>query len=90
VGALQRWLDRFAVSRHGGVRVRILPDGTGVVLGRTPGPTPERILSEVRDLAPGAGVVDVIRTNGRLRVIGSGALANPAFLQRLRNVLGNY
>ena len=88
--ALKRWLDRVAVSRHGGVRVRIWPDGTGAVLGRTLGPTPERIMREVRELGPtGAGVVDVIRADGRLRVIGGGALADPSFLQRLRNVLGN-
>jgi hypothetical protein len=82
----------LAVGWHGGVRVRILegvPEPCGVVRGRTPGPPPDRLLQIVLDLKPaGAGTVDLIhdgRNNWQVRA--TGALAEPGFRQRLRNVL---
>lgn len=89
---LERFADWMAVGFSGGVRVRVLEDGTATVRGRTPGPPPERILSLVQDLAPpGPGTVD-LRHNGRGRwtIQGSGALADARFQQRLRNMLGNH
>lgn len=81
----------MAVSLGGGLRVRVLADGSAVVRGRTLGPPPERILGVVRELAPpGPGTVD-LRHDGRGRwtIRGRGALADPRFEQRLRNVLGS-
>lgn len=82
----------MAVGFSGGVRVRVLEDGTALVRGRTLGATPERLLSLVQELAPpGPGTVD-LRHNGRGRwaIQGSGALADARFQQRLRNMLGNH
>ena len=88
---LQRVADSLAVTMSGGVRVRVLADGSGVVRGRTTGPPPERLLRTVLELEPqGPGTVDLVsQTRGRWRASASGALAEPRFQQRRRNVLGN-
>lgn len=85
--------DALAVLLLGGVRVRVQEREGQLearVRGRTPGPTPERIRREVLELAPGPGAVHLQHDGaGRWRIRGAGALADPRFLQRLRNVLGN-
>lgn len=83
--------DRLAVALHGGVRVRVLEDGGGVVRGRTAGPPPARLLRAILDLAPaGAGTIDLRHDGrGRWHVRARGELASPRFEQRLRNLLGN-
>ena len=90
---LQRVMDRCATAVLGGVRVRILVAGDvpqGVVIGRIEGPTPRRLLDTVCGIRPpGAGVVHLWRENGRWIVRGKGALDDPRFEQRLRNMLGN-
>ena len=91
---LQRLADRLALALRGGVRVRVLavePRPRGVVRGRTPGPPPARILREVLDLRPpGPGTLDLHHDGrGRWKVRARGGLADPRFVQRVRNVLGN-
>ncbi len=85
-----RLCDRAAVRRSGGVRVRVLPSGGGVVGGRTPGPPPERLVALVLELTSGAGTVDLRNEGHRwhVRALIDGA-RDPRLEQRLRNVLGN-
>ena len=75
----------------GGARVRVTGQGQAVVRGRIVAKlTPERVRRAVLDVGPpGAGTLDVVPYGRGFRVRARGALADPRFLQRVRNVLGN-
>lgn len=85
------WRDGWAVMLSGGSRVRVTGQGEAVARGRTVAKlTPERVRRAVLDVGPpGSGTLDVVPYGSGFRVRGAGALADPRFLQRVRNVLGN-
>lgn len=93
--AWQRLADRLALALRGGVRVRVLRAGDEPVVIASGGPPggglADRLAAEVALLRPpGPGTLDVLPGDRRPPPLrAGGALRDPRFLQRVRNVLGN-
>lgn len=93
-GFFDRAADRWHLFWNSGVRVRVTRVGgelRAFVRGRMAGSPSERLRRTVLEQdPPGPGVVD-FKHDGidGWRIRGQGALADPEFLQRIRNVVVN-